>query len=314
MTAPDVIGLGSATLDTIGLVPHLPHVDEVMPLAGLTRQGGGPVAQALVALARLGATTGFVGRVGDDAIGAEIRAGLAAEGVEVTHLQHEPGAISSQAIILVDQPTGKRSICFARGNTGDVVVDADTLAYLCSGRYLHLDGRSPSAALAAARAARRAGVRVCVDAGHGAITEHLMPLVETAHVVIAAERFVLGALPGSDLHSGAARLLELGPEIVVVTSGEQGCYTRTRDAEFTTAAFTVDVVDTTGAGDVFHGGYLYGLLQDWDLATTAEFASAVAALKCTQLGGRAAIPRLPDVQAFLAERGRRSAGHMRATR
>ena len=96
----------------------------------------------------------------------------------------------------------------------------------------------------------------------------------------------------------------MGPEIVVVTRGEHGSYTVTGETAFATAAFPVAVVDTTGAGDVFHGAYLYGLLQGWDLVTTARFAGATAALKCTRLGGRAAIPGLPEVLAFLAERSR----------
>ena len=89
-----------------------------------------------------------------------------------------------------------------------------------------------------------------------------------------------------------------------MTQGEHGSYTLTAEAEFSTPAFRVPVVDTTGAGDVFHGAYLYGLLQGWDLNSTAAFAGATAALKCTQLGGRAAIPRLPEVLAFMAEQGR----------
>jgi ribokinase len=118
-------------------------------------------------------------------------------------------------------------------------------------------------------------------------------------VLIAAERFTTNVAPDGTSETGAAHLLAMGPEIVVVTRGELGAYTVTHDTEFSTAAFPVPVVDTTGAGDVFHGAYLYGLLQSWDLVRTAEFAAATAALKCTQLGGRAAIPRLVEVTNFL---------------
>lgn len=303
--ASDIYGLGFATLDTIGLVPRLPLIDEVVLLDDLTRQGGGPVAQALVTAARLGMSAGFVGRVGDDEVGLEIRSGLAAEGIDIGHFQIADGAASPQSMILVDQPSGKRSICAFRGSAGDIVLDEETVAYLCSGRILHLDGHSPLAAATVARAAANRGVRVCLDAGAGAAIDHLLPLVKLSHIVIAAELFATSIAPDGTVTTGAAHILAMGPEIVVVTRGEHGSYTLTADAEFSTAAFPVNVVDTTGAGDVFHGAYLYGLLRGWDLVSTAEFAGATAALKCTQLGGRAAIPRLPAVLSFLAARGHR---------
>lgn len=156
----------------------------------------------------------------------------------------------------------------------------------------------------AANAATSNGVRVCLDAGAGAAIDHLLPLVQACNVVIAAEHFARNVSPDGTFATGAAHMLALGPDIVVVTRGEHGSYTLTANFEFTTEAFPVSVVDTTGAGDVFHGAYLYGLLQEWDLERIAEFAGATAALKCTRLGGRAAIPRLPEVIRFLEARGR----------
>lgn len=304
VSATDVIGLGYAALDTIGLTPHLPQLDDNVLLEDLTRQGGGPVAQALVTLVRLGATAGFVGRVGDDDAGELIRSGLAEEGVDVAHMQSSPGARSLQSMILVDKETGKRSICAFRGTAGDIDLNEATLRYLVSGQYLHLDGHSPHAAVAAAREAGRRGVRVCLDAGAGTTFEYLQPLIQVTNVLIAAERFTLQVSPDGSIATGAAYLRSLGPEIVVVTSGERGSYTLTASDEFSTLAFPIAVVDTTGAGDVFHGAYLFGLLQGWDLASTAAFAGATASLKCTQLGGRVAIPHLPQVVEFMAAQGR----------
>ena len=296
----DVVGLGLCTLDDLGLVPHLPRLDEGVPLLDVSRQGGGPVAQALVTLARLGAAAGFVGRVGEDDVGHRIRADMAAEGVDLSRMQVVPGATSARCIILIDQPSGKRSICASRGTAGDVPVAGLDLAYLCSGRVLHLDGHSREAALVAARAARAAGVTVCLDAGYP--DPGLADLVALTDVLIAGERFA--AAVDTDERRAAARLLAAGPRIVVITRGERGSVTRTADAAFCTPAFRVPVVDTTGAGDVFHGAYLFGLLQGWELDAVAEFASATAALKCTKLGGRAGIPRRTEVVDFLRERGR----------
>lgn len=296
----DVVGLGFSSLDYLGLVSHLPGLDEGAPLLDFDRQGGGPVAQALVTLARLRASVGFVGRIGDDEAGQAMRAGLLEEGVDLAHLQIEAGASSGQCIILIDQASGKRSICAHRGSARDLDPDGLDLPYLCSGRFLHLDGHHANAALAAARAARAAGVTVCLDAGGP--DPRFSDLVPLTDILIAGERFANAV--GGDVRTGAERLRAMGPRIVVVTLGERGSFTLTADDSFHTDAFRVPVVDTTGAGDVFHGAYLFGLLRGWHLDAVAEFASASAALKCRALGGRAGIPVFADVVDFLRARGR----------
>lgn len=299
MTSLAVVGLGFSSLDTLGLVPHLPQLDEGAPLLGITRQGGGPVAQALVTIARLGASTGFVGSLGDDEAGRAMVAGLQAEGVDTSRLVVTPGHTSPQCIILVHAPTGLRSICCEGGTAPPVPADALDLDYLCSGKFLHLDGGSGAAALVAAREAKRRGVRVCLDAGGP--SDALLALVPYVDVLIASERFVAG-MPGSpSTEDGAAHLLSQGPSIVVVTSGKHGAWTASADGAFAIPSFGVPVVDTTGAGDVFHGAFLFGLLQEWRLPEVTRFASATAALKCRALGGRAGIPTLPEVVAFLQE-------------
>jgi len=299
----DVVGLGFSSVDYLGIVPRLPTIDEGAPLLDFTQQGGGPVAQALVALARLGAATGFVGRLGDDEAGQFMRRGLLEEGIDISHLQIQRNATSPQCIILVHQPTGKRSICCTGGTAGPVADDSVDVDYVSSGRYLHLDGHSRPAAIRAARAACERGVKVCLDVGSPG--EHVAELIDVSDIVVAGVRCAESfALDGHDYRAGAEAMLERGPEIVVVTLGEHGSYTKTRDQEFTCPSFRVPVVDTTGAGDVFHGGYIYGLLRGWDLFTVAEFASACSALKCGKLGGRAGIPTLAAVESFLVSQGR----------
>ncbi len=299
MTSRDVVGLGFSSLDTVGLVPHLPQLDEGAPLLGITRQGGGPVAQALVTLRRLGADVGFVGSLGDDEAGQTMVASLQAEGVDTSRLFITPGCTSPQCIILVHAPTGMRSICCEGGTAPPAPAERLDLDYVCSGRFLHLDGSSSAAALVAAQEARRRGVRVCLDAGGP--SDALSALVPYVDVLIASERFVAGMATSPSLAEGAAQLLTQGPSIVVVTSGKHGSLTASSTGAFATPAFDVPVVDTTGAGDVFHGAFLYGLLQGWDLPQVTRFAAAMAALKCRALGGRAGIPTLPDVMAFLQQ-------------
>ncbi len=128
-------------------------------------------------------------------------------------------------------------------------------------------------------------------------------LVPEADILIAGLGFVPALTGTSDPWEAGRAALGLGPRIVVQTEGAKGSYTVTGEEEFHTPAFPVEAVDTTGAGDVFHGAYLVGLLQGWDLRRVATFASAVAAVQCTRLGGRAGIPSYPEVLGFLKERG-----------
>lgn len=304
MTQPtfDVIGLGFSSLDVVGLVPALPELDVGVQLQDITRQGGGPVAQAMVTLARLGATVGLIGRLADDEPGQVMRQQLSMEGVDIRHVQLDRGGRSAECVILVHQPTGKRSICCYQGTTGAMKIEEIDVSYLLSGQVLHLDGIDIDAAIWAAKIARPVGVTVCLDAGGP--NSRLLELVPLVDVLIAAEAFVASFAPDGDIKSGARELGALGPKVVVVTCGDKGSYSLIDEESFITAPYSVNVVDTTGAGDVFHGAYIFGMLQGWENRQIADFAGATAALKCMQLGGRSGIPDLNRVLAFMAERGR----------
>jgi ribokinase len=164
-------------------------------------------------------------------------------------------------------------------------------------KVLHLDGWYPEIALPAARIARDAGVLVSLDAY--TVSEGMEEWVSLSDVLIANESFVWGYTGCQDLEEAACSLLSQGPRLVVATLGERGCFVATCKERFYAPGFAVDVVDTTGAGDAFHGAFLYGLLQGWDLARTARFANAVGALTCRRLGGRSSIPSLDEVEVFL---------------
>ena len=175
--------------------------------------------------------------------------------------------------------------------------------YLTAARYLHLDACHPEAALQAARWMHEAGKTVILD---GSATDRPVPgrvraLVEETDVLICGSGFGAMLTGEKDLRRAGRAILELGPRIVVQTEGLDGNYTASRDEEFHTPAFEVDVIDTTGAGDVFHGAYLVGLVKGWDLRRIAIFASAVSAIHCTVLGNRKGIPSMEDVEAFLRD-------------
>jgi ribokinase len=155
-------------------------------------------------------------------------------------------------------------------------------------RVFHTDGIFPEAALAAAGSARRAGVAVVVDAG--SLREGMLDLARQSDFFIASESFARDFIGGDDPREACRRLGELGPDLVGVTLGERGCLALV-DGEFIEQpAWPVEATDTTGCGDVFHGGFIYGLLRGWKAAHSLAYASWAAAMTSRRLGGREGIP------------------------
>ncbi len=268
--------------------------------------GGGPVGTALVAAARLGANVGYVGTAGsDEAAEIKVRA-LVRDGVDVSRMIVRSGPENQVILVCVDKDTGERVFAGLHSRREEPLMpnelDRD---YIISAPILHLDGYHPDAALQAARWMREAGGRVVLDAAKtsGPIDPSLRALLEHVDVLVCGSGFAPALTGRTDLWEAGCAALEYGPQIVVQTEGERGSYTVSTEEAFHMPAFAVDVVDTTGAGDVFHGAYIVGLLKGWPLRAIAQFASAVAAYKCTTLGGRVGIPRYDQVVAFLASRG-----------
>jgi sugar/nucleoside kinase (ribokinase family) len=136
------------------------------------------------------------------------------------------------------------------------------------------------------------------------VSSDMVSLVELTDILICGSGFGPALTGKQDIREAGEALLTRGPHLVVQTEGAAGCYTTTALECFHTPAFKVEVMDTTGAGDVFHGAYIFGLLQGWDHKRIARFATAVAAIKCTRLGGRSGIPGFAEVQKFLEIKGK----------
>ena len=301
----DIVGLGLATIDIMTLVPRLPARDEVFQARRILLEGGGPVATALVATARLGASNAYLGPIAPTTWGSLTRAGLEREGVDTSHAPTRSGGEQAVSVILVDEATGQRSILYEGAEMLELAPAEVPAELITSARALHLDGVHVEAALHAAEIARQAGVLVSLDGGAGQLwsgTERLLPLVD---LLVVARRF-------AELHTGRADPLLAGPALletyrprqVVITDGPRGCwYWDAAAGHFHQPAFPVDVVDTTGAGDVFHGAYLYATLRGWPAQRCLAFAAAAAALKCQALGGRAGIPTTGETERFLKTLG-----------
>ncbi len=293
----DVVGLGQCCIDYLGVVDQYPDIDQKKEINDFNVQGGGPVATAMVTLSRLGASTTFIGKVSDDYFGDLIKDSLTSESVNIDHLVVEIGKRSQFAFIIIEKNTGKRSILWSRATVTPLRADEFNRNVIIAAKVLHLDGLMIESSLDAAKCARNAGVKVVVDAG--SMRDGLLELANIADYFIASEDFTSQYYKGIDPKAAAMELLKQGAKTVIVTMGEKGSICVTRENYFHQPAFKINAVDTTGCGDVFHGAFIFGLLQKWDLNKTVRFASATAALKCREVGGRKAIPSLSHVEKFL---------------
>jgi len=297
--SPEVVGVGACLADCLNVFPGLPELDTKNPVGPWSLQGGGPVGTALVTLARLGVSTAMVGKVGDDLFGSFARSEFLRERVDVSHVIVEPGRTSPLAVILIDEFTGKRTILYSLGTLTPIQPEEIPRELITGAKVLHLEGFQKEGELYAAKLAREAGVTVVYDADQGRPgTEDLLPYVD---ILIAAREFA-EQYTGSPAEQALDQLFKLGFKLAAVTLGDRGCLCQTSEGQFHVPAFQVKVVDTTGAGDVFHGAFIYGLLKGWEPRKIAEFASAVAAIKCQALGGRQGIPTLEQALKFLRER------------
>jgi len=302
-----ILGIGGVTTDQIGVVDHVPGSDEVIRLQEYRVEQGGMVATALVAAARLGAEVEFLGAVGDDANGRLALDRFAAEGVAATRVQTLPGGISAFSFILVESYSGKRTIIHEPGvqrSRSLEIPRGDAKALLAGVGYLHLDGFWMDTAIELAREAGGLGITITLDIGQNQRDPKIETLLRLADYVIPSLPFARRFTKSDRVEQAAEMLLDYGAGAVIQTLGERGAFVMLKDGQsFTVPAFAVRVVDTTGAGDSFHGGFVYALSLDYALREAVIFASAVAALNCTKLGGQSGIPSFKQVQGFLSERG-----------
>ena len=297
-----VTGIGQCSLDYLAVVDAYPRADTKKEVLEWREQGGGPVATALVTLARLGISARFYGVIGDDDAGEKIRQSLVGEGID-TRLIKRKGKSSQIAFVAIEKGTGRRTIFWRRPSGKELKkteLDAD---FLKGAHFLLLDGLMAEVSIYAAARARERGIPVMLDAGR--LRQGMLEIAALSDYLVASEEFARDLKWRLTASGLAKRRQELGCKVLTVTLGEQGSVTVSDKGFLRVPAFGVESVDTTGAGDVFHGGFIYGLLKKWELKDIIVFASAVAAMKCTKVGGRAGIPSLSEVKAFLNTAGKK---------
>ena len=289
-----VFGIGQCSLDYIGKVESFPLPDRKCEFTGMVVQGGGPVATALVALARWGISCAFAGVVGDDFFGRMILESLEAERIDTAGVLVRKGKDSQFAFIAAEPARGRRTIFWRRPTGLPLSPEEVDLRRVEQAKILHTDGRFVEASLATCKAARKAGVRVVADAD--TFHEGLVNLARWSDYFISSENFASALLKKEDPREACRRIVELGPKVVAVTLGAKGYVALAEGRWIEKPAYPVDAVDTTGCGDVFHAGFIHGLLQEWDYDKCFDFAAWAAAMVSLKMGGRSGIPSLEQVR------------------
>jgi len=292
----ELISIGVSVIDYLFLRDQ-PLVGTFSSACDHLVQGGGLAATAAVTMARLGGGVEMWTRVGDGPTGRFILEQFEQEGVDTSQVVVCPGGASPACAVIVDQTCSERFFTFfaGRGLTGGV--ERLDLGRVERASVVLVDGWWPEAQLAAARRAHACGVAVCSDFERLPETSlAMLPFVD--YPVYPLE--CVGAYCGTGSVEGDLRCIaELGGRVPMVTLGDQGCIWLEDGQVHRLPAFEVEVVDTTGCGDVFHGAFAFGLSRGWGVERSARFASATSALKCRALGGRTGIPRYGEVVAFL---------------
>jgi sugar/nucleoside kinase (ribokinase family) len=299
LTRLDVVGIGLNATDTIITLPCFPEFDSKMEFISSLRMAGGQVASAMVACQRWGLKTRYVGMVGDDEAADFQRAAMDKEGVEA-HWIPVPQCSSQSAYILVDQQSGERTILWRRDARLAMAPEMVREEWIFGARLLHLDGHDTAAAAGAARIARRAAIPVTLD------VDNLYAGVED---VLANTDYVLASREFPERLTGLGNLRDSLPEmhrrfgckVVGATVGAQGVVAWDGERLHVCPGFRVDAVDTTGAGDIFHGAFIYALLQGWPLPRILEFGCAAAALNCTARGARGGIKPVVEIQRLMVQ-------------
>jgi sulfofructose kinase len=300
----DVLGLGAVAVDDLLFLREFPKPDSKNGILGWERHAGGNTATALVAARRLGRECAYAGTLGSDELSRFALDGLEAKGVSVRHLVRRDGAPPFHSTILVDTSTKTRTILFNAAGVIGASPTEPSEEVIRSAGVLLVDHVGQEGMLRAARIARRAGIPVVADLERqdGAWFADLLAAID--HLILPYE-FAHSLSGGKDGPSIVRALWADDRAAVVVTRGAEGSWYLTAEEPgqvFHQPAFRVEVVDTNGCGDVFHGAYAAGLSEGMPIAERVRFAAGVAACKATRAGGQEGIPTRAEAVTFLQAR------------
>jgi sulfofructose kinase len=301
----DVVGVGLNATDTLLLLPKFPAYAGKVPFTEEILSPGGQVASAMVACANLGLRVKYIGTVGDDERGRVQMDSLLGQGINLDHVQLRKNCPNQSAYILIDHTTGERTVLWRRLDCLRIDPHEITAEQITCARLLHIDGHDTLAVAKAAQIARANKIPVTVDVD--TIYPGFDKVLPNVDYLISSSEFPAG-WTGEQDHFKALEIIQkqYGMRIAAMTLGADGALARVDGKYVYSPAFVVNCVDTTGAGDVFHGAFCYAVLQGLPIREALDLSNAMAALNCTAIGARGGIATLEQARALLERAERRS--------
>ncbi len=294
----DVVGVGLNATDTMLVVPHFPPYGGKVPFHHEVLSPGGQVASAMVTCARLGLRAKYIGTIGDDERGRIQIDSLRGSGIDLTDVQIRGNCPNQSAYIVIDQSTGERTVFWSRPECLKISPEQIATEHITCAGLLHIDGHDTPAVAHAARIARAAGIPVSVDVD--TIYPGFENVLPNVDYLIASQEFPARWTKINDPFDALKSLQhDYGMRFAAMTLGAHGSLSLEGDAFHYSPGFIVNCIDTTGAGDVFHGAFCYAMVRGMATRDALEFSNAMAALNCTAFGARGGIATLEAVRELM---------------
>ncbi len=305
----DAVGVGLNATDTIIRLPNFPAFDSKVKLISSDVRAGGQVASAMVACQRWGLRTRYVGKVGDDWAAEFQQQQLDAEHVE-SHLIREPNCASPASFILVDTRSGERTVLWGRDQRVELRPEEIKREWIESASALLVDGHDTAAAALAARWARESRIPVVGDFDN--LYPGVQALLENVDYLISSSAFPARLTNESDVLKALRQIqAQFKCSLMAANLGRDGVVGWDGSRFHYSPAFQVNAIDTTGAGDIFHGAFVYGIVRGMRVGQNLEFSCAAAGLACTGIGARGAIATLDEIEQLIRS-GKRHESRYRA--
>ncbi len=298
----EVVGLGALNIDKVYKVERIANPGEEVFIIDEHISPGGSAANTIYALAKFGVKSGFIGIVGNDYYSNLIIEEFKKVGVDTSKIKRVNGKCG-EVICLVDK-SGERCLYVNPGVNNLLEINDDDIEYINKAKILHMSSFVSNKQLEEKkRILKRIRAKISFAPGHVYVEKGLKEIydiLERTHILFL-NKSEAEKLTGRNYREAAKSLLNIGPEIVVITLGSEGCYVLTEKEEFYSPAFNVKPVDTTGAGDAFAAGFLFGIIKGYDLKTSARIANKVASLCIQKYGAREGIPSKEELEKFFRD-------------
>ncbi len=297
-----IVGIGANVYDTLITTPFYPTEDTKLRATAVKECGGGPCGTGLVAAAKLGASSAYIGALAKDSGGEFLLADMKRFGMSTDFVDMVEGKSSFSSYIVLSEESASRTCVFNKANLPDFKIDEKKAEAIRNAKVLMVDGNELNNAVEGAKIAKESGCKVLYDAG--GLYDNIEKLLPYSDILIPSEEFALGHT-GADTVENAAKILfdKYLPEVVVITRGVKGGIIYDGNEIKSYPSFKVDAIDSNGAGDVFHGAFAFSVTMGYNYYDSCVFSSAVSALKCTKLGARDGVPSFDETINFLKERG-----------